>query len=67
MFYDGDVSILINPDIYNLHASVLENKSRLFKVVCARSNEPGQLGMTRLTLVPSAVHDRGVLESQVSL
>lgn len=34
---------------------------------CTRINEPGQLGATRLVLVPSAVQAKGVLQFEVSL
>lgn len=67
LFDDGNFNIFINPDMYNLHASVLGGKSRFFKAACARINEPGQLGATRLVLVLSAVQAKGVLQFQVSL
>lgn len=72
LFFDGDVSILINPDVYNLHSSVLGSKSSLLRSLCSHSysgpEKPVKMssGMTRLTLVPSAVHDGRILELQVS-
>lgn len=72
LFFDGDVSILINPDVYSLHSSVLGSKSNLLKSLCSHSyngpDKPVRMSssMTRLTLVPSVVHDRGILELQVS-
>lgn len=73
LFFDGDVSILINPDVYSLHSSVLGSKSNLLKSLCSHSYYSGpekpvrmSSSMTRLTLVPSTVHGRGILELQVS-
>ena len=72
LFFDGDVSILINPDVYSLHSSVLGSKSNLLKSLCSHGyngpEKPVRMSssMTRLTLVPSVVHDRGILELQVS-
>lgn len=67
LFDDGNFNILINPDMYNLHGSVLGGKSRFFGAACAGINEPGQLGATRLVLVPSTLQDKGVFAFQVDL
>ncbi|EYE98407.1 uncharacterized protein EURHEDRAFT_374495 [Aspergillus ruber CBS 135680] len=59
LFDDGNFNVLINPDMYILHASALGGGNC---ASCTRINEPGQLGATRLVLVPSAVQAKGVLQ-----
>lgn len=68
IFFDGDVSILINPDVYSLHSSILDIKSGFLNRCNGAGAGAGRLfvpGMLRLTFVPSAVHGRGIFEVQV--
>lgn len=65
LFYTGNVSILINPDVYTLHSSVLTKKSEALRRLCGYGD--GLYNQTRLILVPADGDNRAVLEVQVGL
>lgn len=63
-FLDGNVSILINPDVYTLHSSTLALNSKALRRVCGDTPRDYQ---TYLTLISTEDCNITVLEVQVSL